>query len=305
MTKLAVPAALLLLAGCSDGPSQTQEQPDPRPAGWEFIQGPPQVLMTVEGFSGPESVRFDPDQDVWFVGNFNGDGGARDANGFVSRVDAADGTIRDLEFAVGTPQHPLHAARGMFLTGDTLWVADVDGVHAFHRQSGEQLDYVDFTAFEPGFLNDIAQGPDGALYVTDTGRSAVYRLEGGQVSEVLLDPELGGPNGITWDEARGFLVLMPWEPGHRVHTWNPGEDPRAFGPSTTPGRLDGVEAIDRRLLLASQTDSSLHLLDAGGSLRVIRVSGPPADIGVDTRRRRVAVPYVSLDRVDIWALPAG
>ena len=77
-----------------------------------------------------------------------------------------------------------------------------------------------------------------------------------------------------------------------------------FGPTSTPGRLDGVEAIDRRLLLSSQTDSSLHLLDGGWSRRVIRVAGAPADIGLDTRRRRVAVPYVELDRVDIWELPA-
>jgi hypothetical protein len=33
------------------------------------------------------------------------------------------------------------------------------------------------------------------------------------------------------------------------------------------------------------------------------VPGRPADIGVDTRRGRVAVPYIALNRVDIWALP--
>jgi hypothetical protein len=33
------------------------------------------------------------------------------------------------------------------------------------------------------------------------------------------------------------------------------------------------------------------------------VAGAPADIGIDTRRNRVAVPYIDLDRVDIWQLP--
>lgn len=302
MKTLLLGSALLALVGCSEGPSQAEREP--RPAGWEFIQGPPQVLMTVEGFSGPESVRYDREQDVWFVGNFAGGSDDRDGNGFVSRVDAETGRIRELRFATGTPRHPLHAPRGMFVAGDTLWVADLDGLHGFHRETGRQLAFVDLTSFEPGFLNDVALGPDGALYVTDTGRSAVYRVQGGRAEEVLADPELGGPNGITWDASRGFFVLMPWQPGFRVHSWTPGEEPRGFGPATTPGRLDGVEAIDRRLLLASQSDSSLHLMDAGGALRVIRVSGAPADIGVDTRRRRVAVPYVALDRVDIWALPA-
>ena len=248
-------------------------------------------------------MRYDPERDIWFIGNFNGDGGARDANGFVSRVAAESLEILEREFAVGTAEHPLHAPRGMTLVEDTLWVTDIDGVHGFHRQTGAQLAFVDFTAFEPGFLNDIAEGPEGALYVTDTGRSAIYRLAGREVTEALVDPVLGGPNGITWDATRARMIVMPWEPDHRIHIWAPGGDPQGYGPSSTPGRLDGVEPIDRRFLLASQTDSSLHLLDAGGTRRVIRMEGAPADIGVDTRRRRVAVPFVALDRVDFWELP--
>ena len=34
-------------------------------------------MAVVTGFSGPEAVRYDPDQDVYFVANFNGDGGER------------------------------------------------------------------------------------------------------------------------------------------------------------------------------------------------------------------------------------
>lgn len=295
-------AAALALAACS-GPSDGEPGQASDELHWEVVQSPAQAIFRIDGFSGPESVRYDPDQDVWFVGNFNGDGGERDGNGFVSRVEAASGRMETLRFAQGTPAYPLHAARGMAITGDTLWVADIDGVHLFDRRTGAQLAFVDLTAFEPGFLNDIAQGPDGALYVTDTGRSAVYRIEGRQFTEALLSDALGGPNGITFDDSRGVLVLMPWRADARVHTWRPGQAPQGFGPTSTPGGLDGVEPVDRRLLLASQTDSSLHLMDAGGSRRVIRVAGRPADIGLDTRRRRVAVPYIALDRVDVWQLP--
>jgi len=79
--------------------------------------------------------------------------------------------------------------------------------------------------------------------------------------------------------------------------------PVGFGPRTTPGRLDGIEPIDKRLLLASQTDSTIVLMDGGTTRAIIKVMGAPADIGVDTKRRRVAVPYVALNRVDIWQLP--
>jgi hypothetical protein len=36
---------------------------------------------------------------------------------------------------------------------------------------------------------------------------------------------------------------------------------------------------------------------------VVRTAGPPADIGVDTRRDRVAVPFIALGSVEIWAVP--
>lgn len=298
------------MAGACSGPSdETGRGDDPSDFAesltWDFLQDSIHRVRSVSGFSGPEAVRYDPDQDVWFVSNFNGDGGERDANGFISRVAAATGAMEALRFAEGTSEHPLHAPRGMFLVGDTLWVADVDGIHGFDRRSGAQVAFVDLTRFEPGFLNDIARGPDGALYVTDTGKSSVYRVMGRESAVALADPALGNPNGITWDDTRALLIMVPWDPGSRVNTWRLGEAPVGFGPRTTPGRLDGIEPIDRRLLLASQSDSTIQLMDGSATRPLIRVGGRPADIGVDTRRRRVAVPYIALDRVDIWQLPLG
>jgi hypothetical protein len=187
--------------------------------------------------------------------------------------------------------------------GDTLWAVDVDGVHGFDRRTGEAVAFVDLAPFAPGFLNDVAQGPDGALYVTDTGMSSVYRIVGRTASVAVADSALGGPNGIAWDPTRELLVTAPWNPGFGVRTWRPGEDPVSFGPGTTPGRLDGIEPYGRRLLIASQSDSSIMVMDGGETWYLIRLPGPPADIGVDTRRRRIAVPYVDLNRVDVWRLP--
>jgi DNA-binding beta-propeller fold protein YncE len=272
---------------------------------WDVVQDSTHRIASVAGFSGPEAVRYDPDGDVWFVSNFNGSGGDRDANGFISRVSAETGVIEDLRFAVGTAERPLHAPRGMNIVGDTLWVADADGIHGFNRVSGASVAFVDLSSFEPGFLNDVAVGPAGALYVTDTGKSSVYRVVGREASLALSDSLLGNPNGITWDEGRQVMILVPWDAGFRINTWKTGESAQGFGPETTPGRMDGIEPIDGRLLVASQSDSTILLLDGSASRPVIRVSGRPADIGLDTRRRRVAVPYIALDRVDIWQLPPG
>lgn len=262
------------------------------------------VVASLAGFSGPEAVRHDPGQDVWFVANFGAGGeDPRDADGFISRV-RADGQIDRLRFMVGTASAPLHMPRGMFIEGDTLWVADVDGVHGFRRVDGRHLAFIDFTMLEPGFLNDVSAGPDGVLYVTDTGAGGrVYRVAGaGGRPEVVVESLPAAPNGITWDGDRGAFLLAPWGEGQVVRALTP--DGRLDSVVTVPaGRFDGIELVPGGILLATQTDSSLWLVERGSPRRIVRTRGRPADIGYDAARRLVAVPYIALNRVDIWEVP--
>ena len=269
---------------------------------WTTMQDSTDRIASITGFSGPEAVRYDAVGDVFFVSNFNGDGSDRDANGFISRV-TVDGTIDELQFATGTSDHPLHAPRGMFVQADTLWAADVDGLHGFDRRTGDHLAFVDFTSFEPGFLNDIAAGPDGALYVTDTGSSRIYRLSGGEVTVAVEDTMLGQPNGIAWDADNDQFLLMPWGGRQQLRAWSPVTDEIVEVATSAGGFFDGVEIVNGRVVVASQADSSLHVIEDGATRQIVQVVGRPADIGVDVRRHRVAVPYISLNQVDIWQLP--
>jgi hypothetical protein len=67
--------------------------------------------------------------------------------------------------------------------------------------------------------------------------------------------------------------------------------------------MDGMVLWDGRLLVASQADSSIHALSDARNGAFIRTLGPPADLGLDTRRGRLAIPEVALDQVEIWQLP--
>jgi len=263
------------------------------------------LLFSVSGLAGPEAVRYDPDQDVYFVANFGeAADDERDANGFISRVSAEDGAVETLRFMTGTAQAPLHMPRGMFIRGDTLWVADVDGIHGFMSRTGQHAAFIDFTSHEPGFLNDIAMGPDSLLYVTDTGLGRVYRVRADGRAEVAIEDErTGPPNGITWDSARSAFLLAPWEGETMLRAWDPVSGELSDVATLTGGRFDGIEIMDGVVVIASQDDTTLHILEPGRAVRpLVRVAGPPADIGIDTRRERVAVPYIDLNRVDVWAI---
>lgn len=269
---------------------------------WDAVQDSSGIVAVIEGLSGPEAVRYDPDQDVYFISNFTGGGTEADSNGFISKA-GPEGAVQELEFMTGTAAYPLHAPRGMYITGDTLWAADIFGVHGFNRTSGEQLRFIDFREFEPGFLNDIVQGADGHLYVTDTGTSKLFRMSGGGVV-VAADSLPAPPNGITTG-SDGTLVMAPWGGNREFYAFNPGTSSIETFATVGGGNFDGIEFVNNHLLIASQLDSSIHLYTREEEYIYIRVPGRPADIGIDTKRNRIAVPYIAQNRVDIWQLPGN
>lgn len=277
-----------------------QESTEEQMLTWDSVQDSTDIVVSIEGFSGPEAVRYDPDQDVYFVSNFNGDP-VGDANGFISKV-SPEGTIDSLRFSTGSEMNLLHGPRGMYITGDTLWAADAEGVHGFNKNTGEAISFIDFTSFEPGFLNDIVEGADGNLYVTDTGKSTVYIIENGAPS-ILVENLPAPPNGITID-ADNNIVLAPWNGATMFPTLVVGDQGYAeYAQAQSGGNFDGIEFVNGRMIAASQVDSSLHSLYDDVDQIIVHTPGRPADIGLDTRRNQVAVPYVALNRVDIWQLP--
>ncbi len=262
-------------------------------------------LASPAGFSQPEAVRYDPDQDIYFVGNWGtGSTEAKDNNGYISRM-SPDGKVEQPKFiAGGTNGATLNAPRGMTIVGDTLWVVDNDAVRGFNRRTGAPLATASFSAFKLGFLNDIAAGPD-ALYVTDTGTDLLYRIAGGRVTVAVQKGKLGSPNGITWDAANSRFIIVPWAGDSTIKAWTAGSKTvTVVGNKSGGTQFDGVEVLSGdRVLVSAQSDSSLWLFTGGGGRPIIKTGGAPADIAIDTKRNHVAVPFVDRGMVEIWQLP--
>lgn len=295
--------AFMVFAGCS---SESNTETQTKQTASDSLQTTADRVATIEdGLAGPEAVRYDPALDVYFISNFNGASSKADSNGFIAKAQP-DGTIDSLKYLTGTEEAPLHAPRGMYITGDTLYVADLKGVHAFNTKTGEQLNFYDFTSFNPGFLNDVAVGPDGDVYVTDTGQSRVYKIEDSTVS-IAIDSLQNPPNGITWDEEKGKFLIAPWNGGQEFQSFTPDSlYARSFLTTGSGGNFDGIEPFDGAYLVSSQQDSSIYLIrNSQQQKAIIKTAPEPADIAVDTKRNRIAVPYINLNRVDIWQLSTG
>jgi sugar lactone lactonase YvrE len=275
----------------------------------------PTRVATVEGFSIPESARYDPTRDQYFVSNVNAHATAADDNGFIALV-SPDGQVVDRRFIAGGQKGvTLHGPKGMALVGDDLWVTDVTVLRRFNRRTGQPGAAVDLAPHGALFLNDVTAAPDGTLFVSDTSlvfpstgnptrgnTDRVYRVTpAGAVSIAVADARLDGPNGVFWD-ARANHLLIASIMGKNIYRWSDGGGLQLQ--AAGPGGYDGVERLDDATILVSSQDlPGLMTLTASGLSPLIPSVSDVADIGVDTKRRRVAIPRLDPNVVEIWQLP--
>ncbi|MEX2282644.1 MAG: SMP-30/gluconolactonase/LRE family protein [Gemmatimonadota bacterium] len=290
----------LLLAGCTgadDTPDTAADSVAVAPAASDSL--------SIAGFSTPESVLYDEVGDVYLVSNINGAPIDKDDNGFISRV-SPDGTVQTLKWIDGAADNvTLNAPKGLAIVGDTLFVADIDSVRAFNRNDGSSLAARGIPGVK--FLNDLATGMDGKLYVSDTGvngdfspagTDAVYRFDAGRAVAVSKTTGLHGPNGLAIAPEGVLIVPFGAAVVHRVKADGGAVENVVTLPT---GGLDGlVRLLDGSLLVSSWEGKAVYKVDPQGQVTtVLENMESPADIGYDTKRGRLLIPVFNQNRVEV------
>jgi sugar lactone lactonase YvrE len=202
----------------------------------------------------------------------------------------------------------------MAIQGDTLWVADITALRAFHRRTGAPLGTIDFAPLGAVQLNDVALAPDGSLRVTDTGiimgkdgvvhtgPDRIFAVGPGRaVTVAAAAVPIKRPNGITWDSVGKRWLVLSFDPFVGEVTALDAAMTSGQAIRRGKGQLDGVEVLPGgTILFTSWADSSVHALAGGRDRTIIRELPVPADIGLDTRRHYLAVPLSMLGRVQLW-----
>jgi sugar lactone lactonase YvrE len=270
---------------------------------------PPKPAEKYTGLATPESVLYDADNDRYLVSNINGKPTDKDNNGFIS-VLSPDGQVTTLKWIEGGKNKvKLDAPKGMALVKNTLYVADITVVRMFDAKTGAPKGDVAV----PGatFLNDLASGPDGKVYVSDTGlkggkdgleptgTDGVYFIEKGKLKTIAKNKDLGGPNGVLSTE-KG-VVVVTFGSGEVYLLDEKGKKQEVSKPPK--GALDGVVALGDSLLVSSWEGAAIYKGKLGGTFEeVLGDQKSPADIGYDTKRSRVLVPHFLEDTVETYDL---
>ena len=273
------------------------------------MPAPAAISFTDVAFQTPESVLHDEAGDMYLVSNINGGPTDKDDNGFITRL-SPDGQRVELRWIDGASAAvTLHAPKGMAIRGDSLFVSDIDTVRIFNRNTGEPLG--GWGVPNADFLNDLAVGPDGTLYVTDSGvnaasqgagttaTDAVYRFgPNGETETVASGGDLARPNGIVAGPQDVVVVTFG---ANRVVRLDPTGTPTEL--ATLPaGQLDGVVRLgDGTLLVSSWEGQAVYRVPPGGARidTVLQNVESPADIGYDARRNRLLIPLFMPNRVEV------
>lgn len=264
---------------------------------------PTQRLWTTGGFSAPESVLVDAAHKRLIVSNINGGTVDEDGNGFLSLLDM-DGQIRELKWIEG-----FDAPTGSALIGDRLYVADIRKIRIVDLAAEKVEATLDVQGAQ--YLNDVAAGPDGAVYVTDVVGNAIYRVADGDVTLWLRDEKLSHPNGIVFDG--DHFIIASWGAGLRqdFSTEKPGGllSVDFAGKAITPipggegvGNLDGVAVLGGDIWFTDNPKGEVLRLNAqGGRTVMAKLSPGSADLAAGDGT--IFVPQLA--EGEIVALPAA
>tara|TARA_R100001244_G_scaffold49744_1_gene43889 strand:- start:1428 stop:2273 length:846 start_codon:yes stop_codon:yes gene_type:complete len=182
--------AIVLAAGCVQAPAEPE-------AAALSIPNIEQAWIA-EGFESPEGVAATPDGG-YFISNVVGEGSVKDGDGYIAHL-SPDGVITKRYWAA-----KLDAPKGMAVLDGALYATDIDNVVMFGVADGKRLGKVRIEGAK--FLND-ATAWNGAIYVSDSGDAAIYRISDGVAELWLQDERLAGVNGLLGDGDRMLVSTM-------------------------------------------------------------------------------------------------
>lgn len=260
-----------------------------------------QVLDLLE----PYSFVVDGTSKDYFISSVNGDENARDNNGFITKLNEA-GTVIKLKFiAGGQAGQTLHAPKGLAIHDRTLYVADLDQLKGYDKNTGALLVTVPLgsgatpQAGPPSQLMDVAYDGKGLLYVSDRTRNTIYRIDivkNHQVSILLHHADLAGPSGLALHPKGDHLVVVSWDKGKIVEVRLDGTYTELVSNGFFTSRFGNLSGVDfdqwGNMYVSDFTRGKIWRMRPDQKFQVIAEYLPsPADIAIDRVNHVILVPY--------------
>jgi DNA-binding beta-propeller fold protein YncE len=250
LTRVSSAVFAIALAACTPSAPEASAPEAPTPA----APTPVTLDLTwrVGGLANPESAALSADNSFLYVTNVNGEGEAKDGNGFISKV-STDGKLLEREWSKG-----FDGPKGIVRDGDALHIADIMQLVSVDANTGK---IITRTPLEGAtFLNDVAIAPDGRILVADSGGKRIYAVKDDKPSIWIENDLLASINGLLPEPTRlvvttmaGRLLAMDYATG-QITVLAGGL-----------GDADGVAPLDDGRYLVSEWPGLMHVVSPDGS----------------------------------------
>lgn len=253
------------------------------------------LLHEVLDLPACESAVYDPQNDRIYASMI---GGQDAGDGGVATV-SLDGNLLDKEFIAG-----LNDPKGIAITNNRLYVSDVTELVEADRKTGAIIKK--HTLEGTQFLNDVAIGSDGTIYVSDTRTSKIYALDTeGSFTLWLADDKLDNPNGLLVQGNTMYVASWGSDPaGGRVSKIDMSTKAITTVTPDIVGNLDGIRPYDDDQLIISDWQSgNIHTMNLDGTLnKVLQVGQSVGDIAYLPEKNRLLLPMNRQARLLIYEL---
>ena len=267
----------------------------------------PKPLWTVStGLASPESAYYHRPTNSIFISNINGQILEKDGNGYLTRI-APGGKVIGEKWATG-----LNAPKGIRSVGNTIWVADIDEVVGFDVIAGGSRLAGRVRVEGAQFLNDLAAGADGTLYVSDSNQSRIYMIKAGKSSVFVEVADAGEqPNGLLVDGDRLILGTIGRGPGGgKLLAFDLKTKARTQLTTASVGGVDGIEPAEKGAYFVTDViGRRLMHVGSGGTITTLLVFDQAgADFGIQGRIQQFVeagiafVPFLFADSVSAYDL---
>lgn len=251
----------------------------------------------------PESAYYDPGSDVIFISNVGGVGSKKDGEGWIHKV-RPNGKVLESRWVSG-----LNAPKGMRAHDGVLYVTDIDRVLGFDIKTGKTVREIKIAKAK--FLNDIAVGPKGELYVSDTLQSLVYVISPKGRVKVFVEGEvLESPNGLFVARQRLYIaswgLTTDWSTKTQGRLLSVGlKKKKIHSMSGSIGNLDGLERMGSDWLTSDWVAGKVFRVSKGVTEVLLEGLEGSADIGYIEHLGLLIVPQMKGNVVSAYRLDTG
>jgi len=242
----------------------------------------------------PESVLYEPGQNVLYVACINGSPNLENKGSYIAKV-GLDGKVIKLKFTEG-----LNSTKGMGVLGNKLYVTEMTQVAEIDLGSGKILNR--FPIEGAKFLNDISiDTKKRVIYVTDSGHGKVWAITGGKPGLVLEGDPLKGTNGLLFENnqllvGNGDGSLLSLDPATKKLTTI----------AKVSGGIDGIAALGNKSYIVTEWAGKVWHVKADGTTELKSDSSPQkinsADVGYNPKTKVLFVPTFFHNTVKAYSL---